>query len=90
MFLDIACFFKWECKDVVVRILDGCNSFPTCGMKVLQNRFLVGIIDNVVQMHDLIQQNRLYNFREECPRGQTNGLVKNVLESNENGIDCGM
>lgn len=25
VFLDIAYFFKWECKDNVLRMLDGCN-----------------------------------------------------------------
>ena len=55
VFLDIACFFKRECKDIVTRILDGCNLFATCGIRVLCDRCLVTISDNFIQMHDLIQ-----------------------------------
>ena len=54
--MDIACFFKGECKDVVLRILDGCDLFATCGIRVLHDRCLVTISYNVIHMHDLIQR----------------------------------
>ncbi|KAL6316351.1 hypothetical protein AAG906_017987 [Vitis piasezkii] len=67
VFLDIACFFKGECKDFVSRILDGCNLFATCNIRVLHDRCLVTILDNVIQMHDLIQEMGWAIVREECP-----------------------
>ncbi|RVW37490.1 TMV resistance protein N [Vitis vinifera] len=69
VFLDIACFFKGECKDFVSRILDGCNLFATCNIRVLHDRCLVTILDNVIQMHDLIQEMGWAIVREECPGG---------------------
>ena len=68
VFLDIACFFKRGCKDSVLRILDACNLYATCGIKVLQDRCMVTIVDNVIQMHDLIQQMGWTIVREEYPR----------------------
>ena len=67
VFLDIACFFKWGRKDSVLRILDACNLYATCGIKVLQDRCLVTIVNNVIQMHDLIQQMGWTIVREEYP-----------------------
>ncbi|XP_034709687.1 disease resistance protein RPV1-like [Vitis riparia] len=67
VFLDIACFFKGERKDFVSRILDGCNLFATCNIRVLRDRCLVTILDNVIQMHDLIQEMGWAIVREECP-----------------------
>ena len=69
IFLDIACFFKGECQDVVLRILDDCNLFPECGMRVLRDRCLVVVSYNyVIRMHDLIQQMGWTIIREECHR----------------------
>ncbi|KAL6316340.1 hypothetical protein AAG906_017975 [Vitis piasezkii] len=67
VFLDIACFFKGEDKDSMLRILDGCNLFATYGIRVLCDRCLVTISNNVIQMHDLIQQMGQAIVREECP-----------------------
>ncbi|XP_034676870.1 disease resistance protein RPV1-like isoform X2 [Vitis riparia] len=67
VFLDIACFFKGECKDVVLRILDGCKLNPMWNIRVLCDRCLVTIFGNVVQMHDLIQQMGWAIVHEECP-----------------------
>ncbi|XP_019071921.1 disease resistance protein RPV1-like [Vitis vinifera] len=67
VFLDIACFFKDECKYFVSRILDGCNLFATCNIRVLCDRCLVTILDSVIQMHDLIQEMGWAIVREESP-----------------------
>ncbi|XP_034674134.1 disease resistance protein RPV1-like [Vitis riparia] len=67
VFLDIACFFKGECEDVVLRILDGCKLDPMYNIRVLRDRCLITILDNVIQMHDLIQQMGWAIVREECP-----------------------
>ena len=67
VFLDIACFFEGEREDFVLRILDGCNLYPMCNIRVLCDRCLVTILGNVIQMHDLIQQMGWAIVREECP-----------------------
>ena len=67
VFSDIACFFKRECKDIVMRILDGCNLFATCGIRVLCDRCLVTISDKFIQMHDLTKQMGWEIVHEECP-----------------------
>ena len=56
IFLDIACFFKGEDKDFVIRILDGCGFFAESGIRVLNDRCLITILDKKLWMHDLIQQ----------------------------------
>ena len=56
IFLDIACFFKGEYKDFVIKILDGCGFFAESGIGVLNDRCLVTILDRKLWMHDLIQQ----------------------------------
>ncbi|XP_034677320.1 disease resistance protein RUN1-like [Vitis riparia] len=67
VFLDIACFFKGECEDFVSRILDGCNLDPTINIKDLCDRCLVTRLNNLVQMHDLIQEMGWAIVREKCP-----------------------
>ena len=68
VFLDIACFFKGECEDFVSRVLDGCKLHPTINIKDLCDRCLVTRLNNVVQMHDLIQEMGWAIVHEECPR----------------------
>ena len=67
VFLDIACFFKKECKDFVSRILDGCNLFATHGITILHDKCLITISDNIIQMHDLIRQMGWAIVRDEYP-----------------------
>ncbi|PPD71116.1 hypothetical protein GOBAR_DD32004 [Gossypium barbadense] len=57
IFLDIACFFKGENKDMVTKILDGCGFFPDIGIDVLIKKSLITIDeDNKLSMHDLLQE----------------------------------
>ncbi|KAF5445686.1 hypothetical protein F2P56_034722 [Juglans regia] len=58
IFLDIACFFTGEREEYVTKILDGCGFFPTCGIKVLMDRSLITIDDQIhrlIRMHDLLK-----------------------------------
>jgi hypothetical protein len=58
IFLDIACFFVGMDKDknYVIQILDGCDFFPSIGMKTLTERYLLKIdSENKFRMHDLIR-----------------------------------
>ena len=53
VFLDIACFFRGEDKNFVSRIL---GSDAEVGIKVLEDRCLITISENILDMHDLLQQ----------------------------------
>ncbi|XP_059455777.1 disease resistance protein Roq1-like [Corylus avellana] len=57
IFLDIACFFKGERVEYVIKILDGCGFFPNTGINVLIEKSLITIDErNTLMMHDLLQQ----------------------------------
>ncbi|KAK9224731.1 hypothetical protein WN943_009767 [Citrus x changshan-huyou] len=56
MFLDIACFFKGEDKDCVIRFLDGCGFSAEIGISVLVDKCLMIISNNKIMMHDLLQE----------------------------------
>ena len=66
IFLDIACFLKGEDKDFVSRILD--NAYAESGISVLQNKCLLSVSQNKLDMHDLIQQMAHEIVRQECPK----------------------
>ncbi|XP_034674591.1 disease resistance protein RPV1-like [Vitis riparia] len=65
IFLDIACFFKGEDKDLASKILDGCELFGERGIGVLRERCLITISRNRIYMHDLIQQMGWEIIREQ-------------------------
>ncbi|XVF70262.1 hypothetical protein PTKIN_Ptkin11bG0146900 [Pterospermum kingtungense] len=57
IFLDIACFFRGEDKDFVLKVLDGCEFFPDIGIDVLIKKSLITIDENnILGMHDLLQE----------------------------------
>ncbi|KAL5818223.1 hypothetical protein ACOSQ3_022120 [Xanthoceras sorbifolium] len=56
IFLSIACFFKGEYKDRVIAILNDCGFFADIGIAVLVDKCLVTITDDLLLMHDLIQE----------------------------------
>ncbi|XVF70292.1 hypothetical protein PTKIN_Ptkin11bG0149600 [Pterospermum kingtungense] len=57
IFLDIACFFKGEDKDFVLKVLDGCEFYPSIGIDVLAKKSLITIDkNNKLGMHDLLQE----------------------------------
>ena len=53
IFLDVACFFKGNDKDYVSRIL---GPYAEYGITTLNDRCLLTISKNMLDMHDLIQQ----------------------------------
>ncbi|KAM5575897.1 hypothetical protein ABKV19_014706 [Rosa sericea] len=56
-FLDIACFFKGENKDRVIRILNGCDDDGVeMNVHVLMDKSLVTLFGTKLWMHDLIQE----------------------------------
>ncbi|KAL6329292.1 hypothetical protein AAG906_015499 [Vitis piasezkii] len=56
IFLDIACFFKGQDKDYVIKLLKSCDFFPEIGIRNLIDKSLVTISYNKLCMHDLIQE----------------------------------
>ncbi|XP_028755592.1 TMV resistance protein N-like [Neltuma alba] len=95
IFLDIAFFYKGEDKDHVKRQLDANNLFAAYGIKGLLDKALISISnDNVIQMHDLIQEMGWEIVRQECEEnpGRRSRLkdfeeVYDVLKNNK-GTDA--
>ncbi|TYG96443.1 hypothetical protein ES288_A11G351000v1 [Gossypium darwinii] len=79
IFLDIACFFNGEKKDLVMKVLDGCKFFLDIGIDVLIKKSLIKVSDDnqYLWMHALLQ---------EIGRKI---VEKNVLMNLENVVDCG-
>ena len=65
IFLDIACFFRGEDKDFVLRIL---GSDADIVISILQQRCLITISENKLDMHDLLQQMGKEIVRQQCPK----------------------
>ena len=68
IFLDIACFFKGEHTDFIIKILDGCGFNAESGIELLRNRCLLTISNGKIDMHNLIQQLGHKIVHDEGPR----------------------
>ncbi|TYG47759.1 hypothetical protein ES288_D11G366700v1 [Gossypium darwinii] len=68
IFLDIACFFNGEKKDLVMKVLDGCEFFSDIGIDVLIKKSLVKVDgDNqYLWMHALLQEMGRKIVEEKC------------------------
>ena len=78
IFLDIACFFKWMSKDYAIEILHACGFHADIGIRVLEDKALVTIKGNIIDMHDLIQEMGKHIVNEESPKepGRRSRLCK--------------
>ncbi|KAL4557582.1 hypothetical protein LXL04_035765 [Taraxacum kok-saghyz] len=94
IFLDIACFFKGEKKDYVMKMLDGrdSESYMATNLKVLEDKSLISICEGRIHMHNLVQKMGWEIVNEECEEiGKRSRLwcprdVCDVLE-NDKGSD---
>ncbi|KAL3739658.1 hypothetical protein ACJRO7_020989 [Eucalyptus globulus] len=66
VFLDVACFFKWEDSKYIKKVLESCNVQTTVGFDILIDRSLISIVDGILHMHDLIQLMGMDIVRQEC------------------------
>ncbi|KAL6343056.1 hypothetical protein AAG906_017868 [Vitis piasezkii] len=64
IFLDVACFFKGDDRDFVSRIL---GPHAEHAITTLDDRCLITVSKNMLDMHDLIQQMGWEIIRQECP-----------------------
>lgn len=87
IFLDIACFFKDEHLDKILRILEGCGFFPHVGVNRLVDRSLLMISENrKVEMHNLIRDVGREIAKTEnshIARMWEPSSIKSVLEDDE-------
>ncbi|KAJ0816884.1 putative TIR domain, P-loop containing nucleoside triphosphate hydrolase [Helianthus annuus] len=67
LFLDIACFFRRWNADRVVQILEASGFHPKIGMKVLIQKALITIVDDIIDMHDVLEEMGHYIVRGEHP-----------------------
>ncbi|PON31613.1 TIR-NBS-LRR-like protein [Parasponia andersonii] len=56
IFLHIACFFEGKDEKFVKRLLDAFGLSPEIGIGILIDRSLITLRNNIVQMHDLLEQ----------------------------------
>ncbi|XP_057972922.1 TMV resistance protein N-like isoform X2 [Malania oleifera] len=66
LFLDIACFFKGDDKEYVIKILESCDFFPV-DISVLVEKSFITIQENKVLMHDLLQEMGRDIVRQQSP-----------------------
>ncbi|KAK2966177.1 hypothetical protein RJ640_008743 [Escallonia rubra] len=68
LFLDIACFFVDEDKDLMVMTLNKCGFYPVYGIENLKARGLLSVdVSNKLRMHQLIQQMGREIIRQKAP-----------------------
>ncbi|KAL4586010.1 hypothetical protein LXL04_010640 [Taraxacum kok-saghyz] len=56
MFLDVACFLKGAAEDYAIRMLDSCGFHATYGLRILEQKSLITILNDKLGMHDRIEE----------------------------------
>ncbi|KAG2664282.1 hypothetical protein I3760_16G074700 [Carya illinoinensis] len=89
IFLDIACIFKGNLVEYVMKILDSCRFSSSIGIARLKDKCLINVHDQCVEMHDLLQEMGKEIVRQESSKeaGNRSRLwfhedVRHVLEEN--------
>ncbi|KAH0711332.1 hypothetical protein KY289_007291 [Solanum tuberosum] len=70
IFLDIACFLRGNEEDYIMSILKSCYSGVNIELSVLIDKSLVFIDDDMIQMHDLIQDMGKYIAKMQKDPGE--------------------
>ncbi|WMV53220.1 hypothetical protein MTR67_046605 [Solanum verrucosum] len=75
IFLDIACFLRGKKQTEIKQILESCGFGAEAGLRVLIDKSLVFISeDDMIQMHDLIQEMGKYIVTMQKERGELSRL----------------
>ncbi|MED6124984.1 hypothetical protein PIB30_064064 [Stylosanthes scabra] len=73
IFLYIACFFKGQIMEYVVKALRACDLHPAIGIAVLVDKSLITLDERfVLSMHDLVQDMGKEIVRQESPQDPAN------------------
>nr|WIL59999.1 nodulation protein [Melilotus officinalis] len=56
IFLHIACFFNWHMEEYVKNVLNCCGFHADIGLRVLVDKSLIIIEDEMIKLHDLLQE----------------------------------
>ncbi|XP_044506093.1 disease resistance-like protein DSC1 [Mangifera indica] len=90
IFLDIACFFKGSHRDLIIDVMDSCGYFAKYGLSVLIDKSLIIVSNNMITMHDLLEEMGREIVRQEsiedpnkCSRLFHYEDIYNVLTSNK-------
>ncbi|KAJ7970185.1 Disease resistance-like protein [Quillaja saponaria] len=67
IFLDIACFFRGMSLDSCKEVFKACGFYPDSGIRVLLEKSLINIKENMLWMHDLIQDMGREIVRQDSP-----------------------
>ncbi|KDP31606.1 hypothetical protein JCGZ_14831 [Jatropha curcas] len=94
-FLDIACFYNMESKEIVRNVFEACGFFPDITFAVLKDKALIRFsLDNKLLMHDLLQEMGREIVRQESKEpGKRSRLwipeeIHQVLTKNKLGVAC--
>ncbi|PPD73418.1 hypothetical protein GOBAR_DD29653 [Gossypium barbadense] len=68
IYLDIACFFNGEKKDLVMKVLHGYEFFPDIGIDILIKKSLIKVSDDnqYLRIHALLQEMERKIVEEKC------------------------
>ncbi|KAL4593847.1 hypothetical protein ACB092_M009400 [Castanea dentata] len=90
IFLDIACFFRGQEKDEVIRILENCGFDARIGVSVLVERSLLTVSRGCFVMHDLLAEmgHKIIRFESGGKLGKQSRLwlVNDLLHVLENDM----
>nr|KYP42771.1 TMV resistance protein N [Cajanus cajan] len=68
IFLDIACFFNGNKEQYVKKVLNCCGFHPDSGIRVLIDKSLITISNNLIEMHDLLEELGRKIVQENSPK----------------------
>ncbi|KAL5778641.1 hypothetical protein ACOSQ2_009378 [Xanthoceras sorbifolium] len=68
IFLDVSCFFTWKKVNRVTEILECCGFYPEIGLRVLIDKSLISVRDNLLNVHSLLRQMAWGIVHQESPK----------------------
>ncbi|CAA7057297.1 unnamed protein product [Microthlaspi erraticum] len=80
IFLDLASFFRWENRNHVIQILDGCGYFTELGICGLLDESLIDPIGNRIEMSNVVQDMGRFVV---CEESKEPGKRSRLWDANE-------